>query len=104
MLIVASIFAVGVVVAAFICRNGFYFTFRLTAGGIWSHMGEREEGIANSITVGGILAGSHGAKGGGLLTKAEQNVFTPWLNIKKVKGVEKYCLIKIGRSFGYNKL
>ena len=42
MLIVASIFAVGLVVAAFICRNGFYFTFRLTAGGIWSHMDERE--------------------------------------------------------------
>ena len=42
MLIVASIFEVGVVVAAFICRNGFYFTFRLTAGGIWSHMDERE--------------------------------------------------------------
>ena len=56
------------------------------------------------MTVGGILAGSHGAKGGGLLTKAEQTVFIPWLNIKKVKVVEKYCLIKIGRSFGYNEL
>ncbi len=56
------------------------------------------------MTVGGILAGSHGAKGGGLLTKAVQNVFIPWLNIKKMKVVEKYCLIKIGRSFGYNEL
>jgi hypothetical protein len=104
MLIVTGVFLIGVFVAALVCANGFHFTFRLTADGIWSHMGKREECIANATTVGGILAGSSAATGAGLLAKAEQNVFIPWNNIKKVKVVEKHSFIKIGRSFGYKPI
>jgi hypothetical protein len=104
MLIVAGIFLIGVLVAALVYRNGFHFIFRLTADGIWSHMGKREERIANATTAGGILAGSPGATGAGLLAKAEQNVFIPWKDVRKLKVIEKDCFIKVGRSFGYKPI
>ena len=104
MLILAGVFLIGFFVAALVCAGGFHFTYRLTTDGIWSHMGQREGRLANATTAGGILAGSPGATGAGLLAKAEQNVFIPWNNIKKVKVVEKKCFIRIGRSFGYKPI
>ena len=104
MFIVAGVFSIGFFVAALVYANGFHFTYRLTTDGIWSHMGKREKRVAEATTVGGILTGSPGAVGAGLLAKAEQNVFIPWKDITKVNVVEKDCSIKIGRSFGYKPI
>lgn len=100
MSIVSGIFLIGIFFATLVYRNGFDFTFRLTSNGIWSHMGKREENTADAAMVGGILTGSPGTLGAGLLAKAEQNVFIAWKDITKIKVVEKDCLIKIGASFG----
>lgn len=104
MMIVAGLFSIGVLVAAIVFADGFHFTFRLTAEGIWSHLSKREGSIANATMAGGLLAGSPGATGAGLLAKAEQSVFISWSDIKKVKVVEKNCSIKIGRPLGYKPI
>ena len=80
--------------------GGAPMTFRLTSGGIWCHQGHRADAAATATTVGGLLAGSPGTVGAGLLAKAEQDVFIAWDQVSRVTRWSRGTLILVGRHSG----
>lgn len=72
--------------------GGFRVKFALTTRGVRSLMGRGARTAADAAIWTGILSGSLGAVGGGLLARAEQNVFIPFADVRKVR-------LRPGRGF-----
>jgi hypothetical protein len=80
--------------------GGFYAKYVITSKGIYFASGKKERAIADAATVVGVLAGSLGATGTGLLARSEQDNSVEWEKIKKVKVRKSQRYIFIREGFG----
>jgi hypothetical protein len=79
--------------------GGFSAFYTLTDKGAYFASGKGARAAASLATVGGMLAGSPGATGAGLLARAEQDAFLAWDSIGKVTVSEDGLYIELrGRS------
>ena len=78
--------------------GGFYAKYVITSKGIYFASGKKERAIADAATVVGVLAGSLGATGAGMLARSEQDAFVEWTKVKKVKvnAGSRYVFIREG--------
>lgn len=86
---------VGVVIDLF---GGFQVTFVLTTDGVRSLSGKGARAASTAAVVVGVLAGSAGAAGAGLLARSEQDVFIAWKDVSKIRPnlKRRYILVKGG--------
>lgn len=95
----AFLMGIFVVVALFIdLFGGFRTTFALTTHGVRSIAGKGAGRAADAAFWTGVLLGSAGAAGAGLLAKSERNVCIPYGEVTKVKFKpgRRYILVKGG--------
>ena len=76
--------------------GGFQTTFALTTQGVRSIAGKAAGRAADAAFWTGVLLGSAGAAGAGLLAKSEKNVYIPYGEVTKVKFKpgRRYILVK----------
>ncbi len=80
--------------------GGFFARYVITDKGIYFASGKKERAIADVATVVGVLAGSLGATGAGLLARSEQDASVEWTKVKKVKVCAGSRYIFIREGFG----
>ena len=87
-----------VVGVVFDLAGGFHASYVITSRGIYFSSGKAEKDIADAVAVIGILSGSAGRAGAGLLARSEQDAFIGWSEVRKVKVSEgkRYILVKKG--------
>ena len=86
--------------AVFDIAGGFHASYTITSKGIYFSSGKTEKDIADAVTVLGILSGSAGRTGAGLLARSEQDAFIGWSEVRKVKIREGKCYIFVRKGFG----
>ena len=84
--------------------GGFFAQYVITSRGIYFASGKKERAIANAATVVGVLAGSLGATGAGMLARSEQDASLEWSKVKKVKISTGSRYIFIREGFGSKPL
>jgi hypothetical protein len=80
--------------------GGFAASFVITSRGIYFTSGPGAKKAADMATVIGLLAGSAGATGAGLLARAEQDNSVEWKKIKKIKIRKGIRYIFVRSGFG----
>lgn len=94
----AFIFVLMLIACILVFWNRMNLEFEVNSKGVGMTIGSRERKVNKLVTAVGILTGKPGLAGAGLLAGANEAVFAPWRNIKKVTVYRKKKVIamKIG--------
>lgn len=104
LLVGAGVFGFILVLIVFVAAlidlfGGFRIRYALTTAGVRSIMGREAKLAADAAFWTGVLSGSLGAMGGGMLAKSEQKVFIAFQNVTEVKLRPRRRFIRVKGGF-----